>query len=182
MTHIKSNMLSLAVTWQRIATTSSVSVLTSLPSGYHLTADPQLAAYFLWLTLTQSHSESQSYVTIDGLSASLSWCEAPSEAQDQIFVTVTRLWVCWCGTPSLTTGRVCCFQLLLVLACTFILVCDVSPAEPSIPVFYCLRFKTSQSAGPGPCVYPLGTGWPIYAPRQWVPFSLPINSSGGLFI
>jgi hypothetical protein len=39
-----------------------------------------------------------------------------SGAQDQISVTVRQSWVCWCGAPSLTGGRVCRLQLLLVLA------------------------------------------------------------------
>jgi hypothetical protein len=39
----------------------------------------------------------------------------PSGAYDQIFITVRVLWVCWYGTLSLTRGRVCSLQLLLVL-------------------------------------------------------------------
>jgi hypothetical protein len=46
---------------------------------------------------------------------------APSGAQDQIFVTVRHLWVCWCEAPSLTSGRVCGWQLLLALASAIIL-------------------------------------------------------------
>jgi hypothetical protein len=40
----------------------------------------------------------------------------PSGAYDQIFITVRQLRVCWCGAPTLMTGRVCRFQLLMVLA------------------------------------------------------------------
>jgi hypothetical protein len=40
----------------------------------------------------------------------------PNGAYDQIFITVRQLWVCWCGAPSLTRGRVCRLQLLLALA------------------------------------------------------------------
>jgi hypothetical protein len=40
----------------------------------------------------------------------------PSGAYDQIFITVRQLLVCWCGALSLTRGRVCRLQLLLVLA------------------------------------------------------------------
>jgi hypothetical protein len=39
-----------------------------------------------------------------------------SGANDQIFITVRQLRVCWCGALSLTRGRVCRLQLLLVLA------------------------------------------------------------------
>jgi hypothetical protein len=45
----------------------------------------------------------------------------PSGAQDQIYITVRQLRVCWCGALSLTRGRVCRLQLLLVLASTVIL-------------------------------------------------------------
>jgi hypothetical protein len=40
----------------------------------------------------------------------------PSEAYDQIFITVRQLRICWCGPFSLTRGRVCHLQLLLILA------------------------------------------------------------------
>jgi hypothetical protein len=36
-----------------------------------------------------------------------------SVAQDQIFITVRQLQVCWCGAPSLMRARVCRLQLLL---------------------------------------------------------------------
>jgi hypothetical protein len=45
----------------------------------------------------------------------------PSGAYDQIFITVRRLRVCWCGAFSLTRGRVCRLQLLLALAGAVIL-------------------------------------------------------------
>jgi hypothetical protein len=40
----------------------------------------------------------------------------PSGAYDQIFIIVWQLLVCWFGAPSLTRGRVCRLQWLLVLA------------------------------------------------------------------
>jgi hypothetical protein len=64
---------------------------------------------------------SQSYITNDGQSASLSWCQPPSGVQDNVFVTVRQLRVCWCGTPSLTSGRVCSLELLLVIASAVII-------------------------------------------------------------
>jgi hypothetical protein len=57
----------------------------------------------------------------DGQSASLSSYQAPPGTQDQIFVTVRQLRVCWCGAPSVTSGRVCHLQLLLGLASAVIL-------------------------------------------------------------
>jgi hypothetical protein len=40
----------------------------------------------------------------------------PTGAYDQIFIIFWQLRVCWFGAPSLTRGRVCRLQLLLVLA------------------------------------------------------------------
>jgi hypothetical protein len=45
----------------------------------------------------------------------------PFGAYDQIFITVREMRVCWCGTLSLTRGRVCHLQLLLALASAVIL-------------------------------------------------------------
>jgi hypothetical protein len=44
----------------------------------------------------------------------------PSGTYDQILITVWQLRVCWCGAHSLTRGRVCRLQLLLVLASSVI--------------------------------------------------------------
>jgi hypothetical protein len=55
-------------------------------------------------------------ITTDGQWASLSWNKHPSRAYDHIFITVRPLRVCWYGALSLTRGRVCRLQLLLVLA------------------------------------------------------------------
>jgi hypothetical protein len=46
------------------------------------------------------------YVTTDGQSASLYWCQAAYEAQDQICVIIRQLWVCSCAASSLTRVRV----------------------------------------------------------------------------
>jgi hypothetical protein len=45
----------------------------------------------------------------------------PSEAYDQIFITVRQLRVCWYRGLPLTRGRACRVQLLLILASTVIL-------------------------------------------------------------
>jgi hypothetical protein len=52
-------------------------------------------------------SQSQSHVTTDGQSVSMSWCRGPSGSRDQMFITVWRLLLCLCWTPSLTRGRFC---------------------------------------------------------------------------
>jgi hypothetical protein len=45
----------------------------------------------------------------------------PFGGQDQIFITLRQLRVCWCGALSPTRERVCRLQLLLVLASAVIL-------------------------------------------------------------
>jgi hypothetical protein len=58
--------------------------------------------------------------------------------------------------------------------------CWPSPAQsfsgPSpaglMTTFYCLRFETPTTwRARSPYLYPIGTGWPSYTPRHWVPFS-----------
>jgi hypothetical protein len=90
----------------------------SSSSGFPNCPRPQLPpSHFSQLQLsTESTNSSYTSITTDGQSASLSWCQAPSGAQDQIVVTVRQLWVCWCGEPSLTSGPVWRLQLLLALA------------------------------------------------------------------
>jgi hypothetical protein len=45
----------------------------------------------------------------------------PSGAQDQIFVTVKQLSICWCGVTSLTGEQICRLQLLLIIVSAVIL-------------------------------------------------------------
>jgi hypothetical protein len=60
---------------------------------------------------------SQSYIAVDGQSASLSWCQASVWGSWPDFYDCQRqLRVSRCGTPSLTRGRVCSLQLRLLLA------------------------------------------------------------------
>jgi hypothetical protein len=86
------------------------------------TAHNEWTATILQLTnspinsLLKSLSESESYITTDGQSASLSWKKHPSAAYGQIFITVKLLRFCWCGALSLTRGRICSLQSLLDLA------------------------------------------------------------------
>jgi hypothetical protein len=51
--------------------------------------------------------QSQSHVTTDGQSVSMSWYWAPSGSRNQMFITVWRLLLCLCGEPSLTRGWFC---------------------------------------------------------------------------
>jgi hypothetical protein len=89
--------------------------------------------------------QSQSYITTDGQPASLSRNKAPIWAYDQILIIVWQLRVCGVGAPSLTRGRVCRLQLLLVLASAVIF---RSESRRTRGQFYCLRFETSFSSPP----------------------------------
>jgi hypothetical protein len=68
-----------------------------------------------------SRVESESYVTTDGQSASLSWNKVPIWGLRTDFYTVRQLRVCWCGEFSLTRERVCHLRLLLALDSAVIL-------------------------------------------------------------
>jgi hypothetical protein len=85
--------------------------------------------------------------------------EHPSGAQDQIFVTVRQLWVCWCGVPSLMRGWDCHLQLLLSLTSTVILgskfhgthdhillsqIWDSPSTEGPVPIFISPRNRVTQ--------------------------------------
>jgi hypothetical protein len=63
-----------------------------------------------------STAESESYVTTYGQSASLSWNKALIWGLRPDLDYCQTVVVCWCGAFSLTRGRVCRLQLLLVLA------------------------------------------------------------------
>jgi hypothetical protein len=67
----------------------------------------------------------------------------PSGAQDQIFITVRHLRICWCGVSSLKRGWVCRLQLLLALAGTVIL--RFESRAGLMTIFYCLRFDTPRN-------------------------------------
>jgi hypothetical protein len=95
-------------------------------------------------SVCQSQNQSQSYITTDGQSTSLSWCQAPIWDQRPIFIFLSliisrQLWVCWWGAPSLTRGRVCSFQLLLASPAESYL--SLSPAG-LMAIFYCLNIET----------------------------------------
>jgi hypothetical protein len=73
-----------------------------------------------------SESESESYVTTDGQSASLSWYKAPIRGlrpdfffrlEYEIRLTVTFLFR---GAPSLTRGQVCLFMCRWPLPAVFL--------------------------------------------------------------
>jgi hypothetical protein len=59
-------------------------------------------------------SQSQSHVTTDGLSVSMSWCKDHSGTCDQILFSGWKLLCCLCGAPSLTRGRVCLLSVNVI--------------------------------------------------------------------
>jgi hypothetical protein len=79
----------------------------------------------------------------------------PSGAQDQIFITVIELRVCWCGSPSLTGGRVCLLKLLLALVSAVILESDTLLSQ--------IR-NTLTCRARSPYVYPQEQGGLVIAP------------------
>jgi hypothetical protein len=87
---------------------------------------------------SESDSDSESHVTTNGQSASLSWCQAPIwDLQSDLYYLQTV--ACLLMWGALSDERVCRLQLLLA-----------SPAQsfsgPSpvglVTIFYCLRFET----------------------------------------
>jgi hypothetical protein len=75
-----------------------------------------------YLFTTELLSQSQSYITTDGQSSSLSWYQVPIWDPRPVFILLSLIIfrqsrICWCGTLSLTRNRVCSFQLLLDIAC-----------------------------------------------------------------
>jgi hypothetical protein len=119
----------LSVSWQRILTqelqqshwithskyhSTTAHVKSSLHSSTAelMTPSVQLSSNCsLQLQLRNStancQSQSQSYVTTDDQSASLSWNKAPIWGLRPDVITVWQLRACWCGALSLTRGRVC---------------------------------------------------------------------------
>jgi hypothetical protein len=75
---------------------------TSMFTSYRLDTVSQLTH----CSTVESQLQSQSHVTTDSQSASQSWCQAPSGAQDEISLTVILFRFCRRGAQSLTRGRI----------------------------------------------------------------------------
>jgi hypothetical protein len=89
--------------------------------------------------------QSQSFLTIDSQSASLSWYQATIRAFDQfsflLEIFLRQLRVCYFMAPPLPRGRVC--NLLLLLGSSAQSFSDLCPAELNT-LFYCPKFETLQ--------------------------------------
>jgi hypothetical protein len=117
-----------------------------------------------------SWSQSQSYVTTDGQSASLSWCEAPiwGPRLDFYYCQTVACLLMWSALSDERMG------LSFTIAAGPRLAQSFSSPSPTGPTtkFCCLRFEIPPTWGDRSlCLYPPGTGWPSYNPMHWVPFS-----------
>jgi hypothetical protein len=107
---------SLQLQW--IITTSHIELLLNNVCLTNLSEKSRTDLYYLWMSLTVSPSLMLRPTVSRPVCLGI---KHPSGAYDQIFITVRQLQACWCGVPSLTRGRVCRLQLLLVLASAVIL-------------------------------------------------------------
>jgi hypothetical protein len=124
------------------------------------------------LTLKNSASQRQCYVTTDAQPASLSLCQAP--------IWGPRPHFCYCQTvPGLLTWGAYSDErtdLPFTIAAGPPHRSHSRVPVPSrlMTIFYCLRFETlSTWRARSPYLYLPGTGCPSYIPRYWVPFSSP---------
>jgi hypothetical protein len=114
-----------------------------------------------------------------------------SGAHNQSFITVRQLWACWCGAPSLTGGRVCSLQLILVLVSAIIIGSESRGTQ--WPYFGVSDSRLLQPEGPGPHIYipqeqncsvsPSGTGSPfrrlLLLAGLWWRYSNPLPHGAG---
>jgi hypothetical protein len=63
--------------------------------------------------LSNDLPQSQSHITTDDQSVSMSWCQAQCGTFDQRFFSGSKLRSCLCGAPSLTRGLVCRLPVLV---------------------------------------------------------------------
>jgi hypothetical protein len=114
--------------------------------------------------------------TINGQSASQSWCQARLWSKTRYFLTVRQLRVCTCEAPSLTRVQMCRLQLLLVIAGEFIRVSGSLWTHNHILLPQILHSPTWMIESPG-------NGWPSYYPKHQVPFTSPpsIHRPGKVF-
>jgi hypothetical protein len=118
-----------------------------------------------------TYSQSQSHTVTDRQSVSKSWCRAPSGAHDQIFITIWQLQSCFCGTSSLTGGRVCLLYVLLALASAVILRSESFRTRDHILLSQISLFVASyDSQGHGGNIRPrLHTGYSAYKKGMFFP-------------
>jgi hypothetical protein len=111
--------------------------------------------------LIRLHTDSNSsYNATDGQSASSSWCRAPFEAHDQIWIVfVQQFFSSSCNVPYLTKGRVSHFQ------CNH---AQVGVAQDPWPYIIVSSETPPALSAKSPYLCPPGTGFFFY----WLPFLL----------
>jgi hypothetical protein len=116
---------------------------------------------------------SQSHVTMDGQSASLSGVELPYGAHYHIFFLFDN-----CG--SLDVGRPLWREdgsVIYSYNCSGTYQSSHSRVQfPQNSTIFYPHYRLPDLEGRSPCLYPPGTGWPSYTPGHWVPFSSPITT------
>jgi hypothetical protein len=124
----------------------------------------------VWEDDIKINLNSQSYLTTDSQSASLSWCHDTIRARDQFFFSLklfldsfvflilwgplwredgSIIYLCYLASPSQSRS-------------------DLSPNCWDSPIWKAMS----------PYLYPPGTGLPSYIPGHWVPFSSPLTTLG----
>jgi hypothetical protein len=124
------------------------------------------------ITSSVKSSQSQSYVTTDGQSASLSWCQAPiwGLRPDFYYCQTVAVLLVWGALSDERTGlpftiaagpRQCSHSCVRV-------------PRDSWPYFAVSNSRLPQNwRARSQYLYPPGTGWPSYTPTHWVTFSSP---------
>jgi hypothetical protein len=117
-----------------------------------------------------SQGQSQSYIMTDGKSASLSWCQAPSGAQDQILLLSVTGLLMW-GT--LSNERMSVSFTIAAGSCQRSH-SGVRVPRGSYPYFTISGSRLPQPEGSGPSIYiSQGMGWTSHTPKHWVPYLSP---------
>jgi hypothetical protein len=115
------------------------------------------------------HFPSQSYITTNGQSVSLYWCQSLYLGQEQIIVTAIQLRVCWWEAPFLMRGQICRLKLLLVLASAFILGPESRETHDDILPSQILELRNLENQVP--LFISFWNRGPSYTPRHCVSFS-----------
>jgi hypothetical protein len=126
---------SIVVSWQRISTQlyhSHCHCHCSTHKVFFSQHNSFLGIFSNHCRLPTPETESESYITTDGQSVSLSWNKAPVWGLRPDFCYCQTVAVCWRRALSLTRGMVCRLQLLLVLASAVILGSESSGSHDHI--------------------------------------------------
>jgi hypothetical protein len=126
-------------------------------------------------------SQSQSYLTADSQSASLSWCQATITVRDQFLflleILFIQLRVCYFVASSLTRRQVCNLLLLLGLASAVPLWSESRWTQDHISMSQFLRL--TQPGGLGPRTYvPQEQSGPVIPPGTGFPFNRLLRLAG----